>query len=334
MDRIRTAIVGMGKMGKLRAEVMARHGGFDVVAACDIVDGYDYTDWKACLEEAKPEAVFVCAINNVMADIVCYGLERGVNIFCEKPPGRNLAETLRMEQAHKKGNAVLKFGFNHRYHNSVLEAKALLDSGLLGKIACIRGIYGKAGSETFDIEWRNNPELSGGGILIDQGIHMLDLMLYFVGDLFVEYSSVDRLVWDNIQTEDSVFAMMRSPDRKVAMLHSSALQWKHKFDMDLMLTDGYIALNGFYTSTRSYGEERITYYEKDLSMETGKIGCPTEHTMCFDIDNSWDYEIAEFYDAVRSGTPIINGTIDDAIKVMRLVEDIYSSGARIKEALP
>ena len=160
--------------------------------------------------------------------------------------------------------------------------------------------------------------------MIDQGIHMLDLLLNFLGDLSVEYSSIDRLAWNDLPTEDSATVILRSQDNKMATLHSSVLQWKHKFDMDFMLTDGYIALNGLLTSTRSYGEERITYYKKDLSMKTGIIGNPVEYTMCFDTDNSWDYEMSEFYEAVRKGEDIKNGTIDEAVRVMRLVEDIYS----------
>lgn len=326
MKKIRTAIVGMGKMGRLRAEAAARHGGFRVVAGCDINGRADYQDWRTCLEETRPEAVFICAINSVMADIASFALERDIHVFCEKPPGSRLADTLKMKRARENSGAVLKFGFNHRYHNSVLEAKALVDSNLLGKLVCARGIYGKAGGLSFRTEWRNQPALSGGGILIDQGIHMLDLFLYFMGDLSVAHSSVDCLAWEGLPAEDSAAVILRSPDSRVAMLHSSALQWKHKFDMDLMLTNGYIALNGLLTSTRSYGEERISYYQKDLSMETGLIGNPVEHTMCFDRDDSWDCEIAEFYDAAHDGSPVINGTIDDALRVMRLVEDIYAKG--------
>ena len=303
--------------------MMKRHGGYDVISTCDIIGGFDYVDWKKCLDESKPEAVVICTANHVMADIICYALEKGIHVFCEKPPGRSLADTLRMKQAFDTSKAVLKFGFNHRYHSSIIEAKTLIDSGLLGRPVFIRGVYGKAGSEVFNTEWRNDPDLSGGGILIDQGIHMLDLLLYFLGDLSVSFSTVDRLVWTDLPTEDSAVAVLRTSDNKVATLHSSALQWKHKFDMDIMLTDGYIALNGLLTSTRSYGEERIAYYRKDLSMKTGKIGNPIEHNMCFDVDNSWECEMAEFYDAVRNGKPIVNGTIADAERVMRLVEDIY-----------
>lgn len=88
-------------------------------------------------------------------------------------------------------------------------------------------------------------------------------------------------------------------------------------------TNGYISLNGLLTATKSYGEERITYYRKDLKQNSDKLGNPIEHTMSFYEDNSWDYEMAEFYDAVRNGKPIQNGTINNAIEVMRMIETIY-----------
>ena len=325
MSRIRTAIIGMGKMGRLRADVLKNHGGFELVATCDIDGNWDYTDWRECVDKAKPEAVFICAINSVMADAVTFALESGVHVFCEKPPGRNLFDTERMEGAYNKSSKVLKFGFNHRYHNSIIETKTLIDANLLGNLVCVRGVYGKAGSVTFDKEWRNNPKLSGGGILLDQGIHMLDLMCYFMGDLSIQHSSVDRLVWDNLQTEDSVFAVLRTDCGKIASLHSSAIQWKHKFDMDLIFTEGFVALNGLLTGSGSYGEERITYYRKELAPKDERLGNPLEHTFCFDNDNSWDLEIEEFYNAVQKGEQIVNGTIQDAKRAMRLVEGIYEN---------
>ena len=150
MDRVRTAIVGMGKIGRLRADVMERHGGYEVISTCDIISGFDYTDWKKCLDESKPEAVVICTANHVMADIICYAMDKGVHVFCEKPPGRSLADTLRMKQAFDAAKVTLKFGFNHRYHDSIIEAKTLIDSGLLGQSVFIRGVYGKAGSEVFN----------------------------------------------------------------------------------------------------------------------------------------------------------------------------------------
>ncbi|MFA6626973.1 MAG: Gfo/Idh/MocA family oxidoreductase [Bacilli bacterium] len=332
MKKIRVIIIGMGKMGKIRLNAFLQHGGFEIVGLCDsnpqMLSNYNnyplFSEWKECIDKAKPDAVFVCAINYLIADIVCYSLEKHCHVFSEKPPGRNLEDTLRMKDSFEKNSDyVLKFGFNHRYHNSIIEAKALLDSNTLGKPVCIRGIYGKAGNLNFANEWRNNPLYSGGGILLDQGIHMLDLIRYFLGDIAEVFCSVDNLVWKNIPTEDSVYAIFKTSGGQIASLHSSCIQWKHKFDMDIICENGYIALNGILTSTQSYGEEHITFYKKDLEFTSGKMGNPIETTMCFDKDSSWDIEIAEFYDAVAKGKPLQNGTIYDAVEVMKLIDKIY-----------
>lgn len=330
MRQYDTAIIGMGRMGNTRYQAITRHGGFRVTAVCDtreeVLEPFSeehFSDWRTCLEKMRPSVVIVCTINAVIPEVVCHALEHGCHVFAEKPPGRSLGDALRMQQCYcgKKGQ-VLKFGFNHRYHNSVIEAKSLIESGFLGDVVSARGVYGKAADLTKD-EWRNHVELAGGGILLDQGIHMLDLLRYLVGDFTEVDGFTDHLVWKKSGGEDTAFAMMQTADGKVAMLHSSAIQWKHKFDLDITCTNGYIALNGLLTSTRSYGEERITYYKRDLRQESGKIGNPTEYTMCFDEDFSWDWEMKEFYDALEGKRKIMNGTIEDAVGVMKLIEGIY-----------
>lgn len=331
MKKIRAVIIGMGRMGKTRYDAMKRHGGYEVVAICDNnvsnMEGYEepkYSDWKECIDNSEMDAVIVCTYNVVIPDIVCYSLNKGYAVFSEKPPGRNLADAMRMKEAYVNANEpVLKFGFNHRYHNSVIEAKALLDSKILGDVVCARGVYGKAGTPAFQTEWRNKKEISGGGIMLDQGIHMLDLMYYFMGEFTDITSSVDQLVWKDMPTEDSAFSILRTADGKVASLHSSAIQWRHKFSLDLICTKGFISLNGLLTSTNSYGEERISYYRKDLEQKTGGLGKPMEHTMCFNEDFSWDYEMKEFYDGVVNGKAIQLGTIDDAVNLMTMLENIY-----------
>ena len=333
MKKIKTVIIGMGRMGNTRFEGLKRHGGYEINGLCDpdVSKKAEYSepffsDWKQCIDQCSPEAVFVCAVNAAIPDIVCYALKNKMHVFSEKPPGRNVSDAQRMYTASEiNPKMILKFGFNHRYHNSVIEAKALIDSGLIGDVVCARGVYGKTGSLTFANEWRNDTATSGGGILLDQGIHMLDLLRYFVGDFSEVMSSVDNLVWRELETEDSAFAILKTMEGKVASLHSNALQWNHKFDLDIICTNGYVALNGLLTSTKSYGEERMTYYRKDLAAKSGALGKPIEHTLAFDTDSSWDYEIAEFYDAITKGIEIKNGTADDAVKVMSLIDRIYKN---------
>ncbi|MBR4083456.1 MAG: Gfo/Idh/MocA family oxidoreductase [Lachnospiraceae bacterium] len=330
MRQYSTVIIGMGRMGKTRYQAMKKHGGFCVTAICDnnveLLSNYSeniYTDWKQCIDIESPEVVVVCTINAVIPDVVCYAIEKGCQVFAEKPPGKSLQDALRMKNcADQYKNRILKFGFNHRYHNSVIEAKSLIDSGFLGEVVAARGVYGKAGDLSKN-EWRNDIELAGGGILLDQGIHMLDLLRYFVGDFTEINGFTDKLVWKESVGEDTAFATMKTERGQVATLHSSAIQWKHKFDVDIICTNGYIALNGLITSTKSYGEERITYYKKDLEQKSGKLGNPTEYTLCFDEDFSWDYEMEEFYDAVCGNGVVENGTVEDAVAVMELIDRVY-----------
>ncbi len=330
--RFTTVIIGMGRMGKTRYKAMMEHGGFEIIAICDtdteLFSDYEvkhYDDWEKCIDDNNPEVVVVCTVNAVIPDVVCYALKKGCHVFAEKPPGRSLDDAVRMKDCSlNHPELVLKFGFNHRYHNSIIEAKSLIDSGFLGEVVAARGVYGKAADFEKD-EWRNDINIAGGGILLDQGIHMLDLLRYMVGDFTEVEGFTDNLVWKNSPSEDTAFVTMRTAEGKVATLHSSAIQWKHKFDLDIVLTGGYIALNGLLTSTRSYGEERITYYKRDLEQKSGKIGNPTEYTLCFDEDQSWELEIEEFYNALEGDGKIVNGTVDDAVEAMKLINTIYAA---------
>lgn len=330
---LRTAIIGMGKMGKIRKTVLDNHPGFEVVALCDldpsVADTYPSMlfsqEWLPILD-GELDAVVVCTFNHVAPDIICAALDRGLHVFCEKPPGRTVADVERiMRHQEAARDRVVKFGFNHRFHYAIMEARALIESGRYGRLLWARGVYGKAGSLDFEESWRSNKELAGGGILLDQGIHMLDLMLLFLGEFTEVKSMVENSFWKNIPFEDNAFALMRTADSKVAMVHSSATQWKHKFSLDLFLEHGYICVNGILSSTRSYGDESITFARRQFEDEARAMGKPREETIYFDRDDSWRLEIEEFYDCVTGRGEITSGGSEDALKVMQLIQRIYAA---------
>ncbi|HCJ11950.1 MAG: hypothetical protein A2Y14_04905 [Verrucomicrobia bacterium GWF2_51_19] len=329
--RLKTVILGFGKMGKIRYRALKAHGSFDVVALCDLdpknLDGYSerqFADWQDCLNTVDCDVVFVCTYNNSIPDIVCRALEKGCHVFAEKPPGKTLEDAQRMQKvAERTPQCILKFGFNHRFHASVIEAKALLDSGILGSLVCARGVYGKAGSRDFPSQWRSDKTLAGGGILLDQGIHMLDLLYYFMGPFTHIQSEVDNLVWKDIRMEDNAFALLKTQDNKVASFHSSATQWQHKFQLELICSQGYISLDGFNTSTQSYGQETLSYVKKDLLEETGKLGNPAKYVYIFENDNSWALEIDEFHQAICRKRDTWNGNATDAVNIMSFIAQIY-----------
>lgn len=333
---IKVGIIGMGKMGRIRKREMDKHHGFEVIALCDIYDGMEEEfpslfctkNWREVLEQ-DIDAVVVCTFNNVIAEIVEASLDKGYHVFSEKPPGKNMDDVKIMKSAHLRNPSLtLKYGFNHRYHYAVKEAKALIDSGKYGKIMWARGVYGKAGATDFESVWRSDLDLAGGGILLDQGIHMLDLMRYFLGDFTEVKSYIENMYWTGIPFEDNAFAMLKTDDNKVGMLHSSATQWKHKFLLELYLENGYININGLVTGSRSYGDESITFARKEFEDEWTAVGRPREQTIYFDRDDSWEFEIQDFYDCITGNIENVMCNIYDAENVMSTVEKIYIDGRK------
>ncbi len=221
---------------------------------------------------------------------------------------------------------TLKFGFNHRYHHVIREARVLVDSRALGEILWMRGVYGKTGSPDFEQQWRNN-RASGGGILLDQGIHMVDLCRYFLGDFKDIHAMVTRSFWKNIDVEDNAFALMKTPDDRVAMLHSSSTHWKHKFLLEIFLTDGYLIVDGMLSQTNSYGmgKESLKIARKRLDLQGKYLGNPQEEVRYFTDDDSWRLEINEFADCIINGQPVKQGSSVEALEVMKLVHRIYEA---------
>jgi len=326
-EKLRVGIAGYGVVGKRRREFIDRHPHLQTVAVCDRVlsgDGtFDdgtryYTHYKKLLAE-ELDVLFVCMTNDIAPEVTIAGLEKGVHVFCEKPPGRDLADIGRVIACEKKHpRQKLKYGFNHRYHDSVREALRIVRSGELGRVLNLRGVYGKSAIISFKSDWRTRRSMAGGGILLDQGIHMVDMMRLFAGEFTEVHSFVSNDYWHH-DVEDNAYALMRSADRVVAMLHSSATQWRHRFEFDIALSEGAIVLAGILSGSKSYGAETITIAHKTED----DSGDPREVTIRYNQDNSWRDEIAEFADAIVNDKPIVEGSSMEALKTMHLVYRIY-----------
>ncbi len=328
---LKIGIAGYGKIGRIRARELAKVQGVEVVAIYDITKPEDisqeiaFCDSFEKLLEEDLDAVFICTYNNVLADYTCQALKSGKHVFCEKPPARTSEELKEVIETEEKNDRILKYGFNHRYHYSVMEAKKLVDSGAMGKLIWLRGIYGKAGSIDYDKNWRNYKEYSGGGILIDQGIHMLDLMRYFSNQNFTQINSFVTTSYWNIKAEDNAFAIMQSDKKVTAMLHSSATQWRHKFLLEMCFEEGYINLDGILSGTRSYAPEKLVVGRREFEDITFAMGKPKERVTWFENDDSWKLEVEEFIGAIKNNSKIQNGTSQDAYETLRLVEEIYAN---------
>ena len=336
-SKLKVGIAGFGVVGKRRRDCVERHPHFELVAVADqTFDGGGllsddvryYADYKHLLSE-ELDVLIVCLTNEIAAEVTIAGLKSGLHVFCEKPPGRNVEDILRVIQ-HEKQYPKLKlmYGFNHRYHESVQDALDLLQSNELGQVINMRGVYGKAKLITFNQpDWRTKREVSGGGVLLDQGIHMLDLMSLFAGDFTEVQSFISNSHW-GYDVEDNAYALMRTQHGVVAMLNSSATQWRHRFHLDINLERGSIILGGILSGTKSYGAETLTVVRADPDNDNGD---PKEVITRYNHDPSWYEEIKAFYDSILDDKPVKHGTSEDALRTMRLVYKIYYADSKWRE---
>ena len=333
-DELRVGIAGYGVVGKRRRGVIHAQPGLKTVAVCDRTFSGDgvfdddvrhYTHYTRLLEE-NLDVLVVCLTNELAAEVTIAGLQKGLHVFCEKPPGRDLddiARVMNCEQDHP--SLKLKYGFNHRYHDSVRDALEIVESEELGRVINLRGVYGKSKIINFESDWRTKRAIAGGGILLDQGIHMVDLIRLFAGEFRDVHSFVSNGHWRH-DVEDNAYALMRTVGGIVAMLHSSATQWRHRFSLEISLERGAIVLAGFLTGSKSYGAETLTVAYKVEDDD----GDPREVNTRYNSDPSWADEIREFTEAIQQDVTIVNGSSSDAYKTMELVYRIYCADSEWK----
>jgi predicted dehydrogenase len=331
MMQLRVGIAGHGAIGKVRHQYCDLHPSLKVVAVYDqiykkVSNTLDKEiKFHSNLDEfiSEPlDILFVCLPNDLAPDITIAGLQKGLHVFCEKPPGRTVSDLLRVIQVEKeRPKQKLMYGFNHRYHDSVQDALVIIKNKSLGDVRDLRGVYGKSKIIRFDTnEWRTQKNRSGGGILLDQGIHMVDMMRLFAGEFTQIHSFIKNDFWHH-DVEDNAYALMKTDTNIVALLHSSATQWRHRFLLEITLSKGSLILSGILTNSRSYGAETLTvvYANPDDS------GDPKEQTTRYNQDNSWKKEINEFVSCIINDIQVINGSSAEALKTMELVFSIYSA---------
>jgi predicted dehydrogenase len=329
---LKVGITGYGIVGKRRHDVIKQNPDMYVAAVCDrkfnghgkLDDGVSYYDnYKALLENEALDALIICMTNDIAPEVTMAGLNSGRHVFCEKPPGRSVQDiknVIKVEARYPK--LKLMYGFNHRHHYSVKDALAVINSGEMGGLINLRGVYGKSKVVTFNQDtWRTKKEIAGGGVLLDQGIHIVDLMRLFAGEFTQVYSFVSNSYW-GYDVEDNAYALMRTDNGVVGMLHSSATEWRHRFSLEINLEKGSINLEGILSSTKSYGAETMTLVWANPDEDNGD---PREQMTRYNKDPSWSLEMAAFADSVRSGKPILHGGSTDAFKTMELVYKIYES---------
>ena len=288
---LKIGIAGYGVVGKKRKKILDQIKGIKIVAISDKnlknkVTSKNinfYNDYKKLFNE-NLDILFISLPNKYAADATITALKKNINVFCEKPPARNIQELKKvLKEFRKKNQLKLKYGFNHRYHDSIILAKKIIESKKYGKLINLKGLYGKSKIISFVGQWRSNKSIAGGGILLDQGIHMLDIMRFFCGEFKEIKSLVSNNYWKH-KVEDNAYIIMRSPKNIVAMVHSTATQWQHQFRIEITLEKALINLSGILSGSKTYGNERIEIQPKFLKKRNNKI-------INFKKDLSWERAI-------------------------------------------
>lgn len=334
---ITVACIGFGKMGQIRAKALTDTGQARIVMVYEpnLVGECCYeiaSNVDEILLNESIDCVCISVPNYLNYEFTLKALQQGKHVFCEKPPAFTSEQVRAVQQAESKSGKRLMYGFNHRHHDAVVKMKALIDSGRYGKVLWMRGRYGKSVDESYFDTWRAKKELAGGGILFDQGIHMLDLFLFIGGRFDQTHAFVSSLYWKMEGLEDNVFAIMKNSETGlVASLHSTMTQWRHLFSLEVFLEAGYMVLNGLKTQSGTYGEE-------ELSVALNRSTAPAatwsdEERFLFDVDNSWKSEAEHFLNAIVNDEAITIGTSTDALNVMELIEDIYDTEHHQSEPL-
>ncbi len=335
MKKLRTAIIGMGVVGKRRKYFIEKNNNYQIVAISDIKfkknikknNIYYYKNYKS-IEFHKLDCVFVTLPNYLAPIVTSKFLKKNISVFCEKPPGRNINDIKNIIKIEKKSRGKLMYGFNHRYHGSIEQAKNIIQKKILGEILNIRGLYGKSKIVTYNKgEWRSKKKFAGGGILLDQGIHMLDIINYFCGPFDNFKSFVSNKHW-KYDIEDDVFAIFKNANGVLASIHSTAIQWEHKFRIEITLQKGSIELNGILSGTKSYGSESLTLVKVKNNKFKNNI---TKKTIYYKKDNSWKKEIEEFGKILLKSNKksVTKGTSKEALEVMSMIDSIYKNDKKV-----
>ena len=319
------ALIGCGAVGEKRAQHLAGARlvhciDLDAQRAAQLAAHYERcasgTDWSEPLARADVDAVIVATPQDSHVPITRAAVTAAKHVLVEKPAGRASAELDGLVELAAQYDVRVRVGFNHRYHRAFQQARLLVDSGALGELLFVRGRYGHGGRPGYAGEWRAQPRRSGGGELIDQGVHLIDLARWFLGE-FVEVDGFAHTYFWDMPVEDNGFMLLKTASRQVAFLHASCTEWKNTFCWELYGRNGKLQVDGL---GGSYGVERLTWYRMLPAM-----GPPETTIWEYPMpDNSWATEMAEFIEDIREGREPAVG-LQDAIAALDVVGRIYTA---------
>jgi predicted dehydrogenase len=323
---LKVGIVGCGLVGHKRAQALGPD--HQLVAVADIElrraerlasqhSGCQaFGGWREVVEHPSTELIVVATTNNMLSEVAIAAVERNKPVLIEKPAGRNSNEIEPLIRIAAKSKVPVKVGFNHRFHSAFIKARQIWDSAELGELMYIRGRYGHGGRLGYDKEWRADPKIAGGGELLDQGVHLIDLSRWFAGDFSDIDGHVDTYFWQ-MPVEDNGFMFLKTPTKQVAWLHVSCTEWKNLFSFEIFGRYGKLQIDGL---GGSYGTERLTYFKM-----LPEMGPPETTSWEFPgADRSWASEFAYFIECIQHGHEP-EGNLNDAHAALKIIETLYQA---------
>lgn len=349
MAKLKVGVIGAGGISGCHIVGYQQLENTELTAICDINEeraklkaqqyGFKhvYTDYNKMLKEHKLDCVSVCTWNNVHADASIAALKSGANVLCEKPMAMNSEEAEEMLKASIESEKLLMIGFVRRFENKVMAMKKIIDQGTLGEIYYGKTSYtrrrGRPGG------WFSDKRRSGGGSLIDVGVHNIDLVRYLMGKPYAvsavgntfnrlselnpetaegQYKSSDFFDNSVSDVEDSAVGLVTFENGAVIFLETSWVQNIREADkLNLEL----------------YGTKAGVYMEPGIELAGEMNGflinsVPVLHTS---EERMFEREIEHFVECVGKGIPCIN-TAEDGLEVMKILDAIYKS-AQIGETV-
>ncbi|MBZ0299517.1 MAG: Gfo/Idh/MocA family oxidoreductase [Anaerolineae bacterium] len=333
------ALIGAGGIGDVRAEAVSQTPEIKLVSVVDLdkaraenvasrFGGEASTDSMAAVQRADVQIVIVSTPPNHHADITVAALEAGKHVICEKPLAHTLAEAERMCAAADKSSVFLKTGFNHRYFPAMQYARKLIDSGKIGEVVTVQAYAGHPGGKEFGHDWIHDGTVTGGGSLVDNGIHILDLTRFFFGDVDTAMGYRANLVWKFEDAEDNGFALFKSTDGKIAQVHASWTQWRgYKFWVETFGTRGYVRASYppmlvEWGETPEPGIRSRKHYEFFPSFQVQERLKGWRWT----IIQSFIHEVSDFVAGIHAGKQVAP-TGRDGLRTMQMAHAIYRSSS-------
>jgi predicted dehydrogenase len=315
-------IVGCGLIGSRRAGAIAK-GALKLVCDIDFEKARDLAKSHGARAVNRPEeiiadpetdSVIVSASNAALAPITLAAVRAGKHVLVEKPGAIARKQLAEIESVAAATGSLVRIGYNHRFHPAFLKIRELMATEALGEIMFLRARYGHGGRVGYEREWRADPKFSGGGELIDQGVHLIDLAGMFLGE-FTQIDGHAVTAFWNMPVDDNAFLSLRTAQGKTAWLHVSCTEWKNLFSFEIYFQQAKLHVEGL---GGSYGLERLHYYQM-----LPQMGPP--NTIIYEFtrgDDSWAIELNEFIEDIRLRRTPSPG-LAEGKRTLEIVEQIY-----------